>query len=62
MIIKIIEGKEGISHHEHSWDLKRSQRFEGDPTHLSGGFKRMQSNNNGNKQGNDEVASYRINI
>ena len=31
-------------------------------TQLPRGFKRMQSNNNGNKQGNDEVASYRINI
>ena len=62
MIIKIIKGKDGISHHEHSWHLGRSQSFEGDLTHLSGGFKRMQSNKNGNKQGNDEVASYRINI
>ena len=62
MIIKIIKGKEGISHHEHSSHLGRSQSVEGDPTHLSGGFKRMQSNNNDNKQGNDKVASYRINI
>ena len=62
MIIEIIKGKDGISHHEHSWHPGRSQRVEGDPTHLLRGFKRMQSNNNGNKQGNDEVASYRINI
>ena len=62
MIIKIIEGKEGISHHEHSWHLGRSQSVEGDPTHLPGGFKRMQSNINDNKQGNDEATSYRINI
>ena len=38
MILKIIEGKEGIPHHEHNWHLISSQSVEGDPTHLSGGF------------------------
>jgi hypothetical protein len=55
MITKIIEGKEGISYHEHSGRIRRSQNVGGDHDTFVGSFQENATKQRRRQAGNDDV-------